>query len=50
MKRFTEQRTTEQKVHTLPSKGMEVAQRLQPIQEMECQMFTELESQEDELE
>jgi hypothetical protein len=50
MKRFTEQRTTQQQVHTLQSKVMEVSQQLQPIQEKACQLFTELESQGAELE
>jgi len=45
MKRFAEQRTTQQQVHTLQSKVMEVSQRLQPIQEKACQLFTEVESQ-----
>jgi hypothetical protein len=50
MKRFVEQRTAQQQVHTLQSKVMEVSQRLQPIQEKACQLFVELESQGDELE
>jgi hypothetical protein len=50
MKRFTEQCTTKQYVHTLQSKVMEVSQRLQPIQEKACQLFVELENQEYELE
>jgi uncharacterized coiled-coil DUF342 family protein len=50
MKRFAEQRTTQQQVHTLQSKVMEVSQRLQPIQEKACQLFTEVESQGTELE
>jgi hypothetical protein len=50
MKRFAEQRTTQQQVHTLQSKVMEVSQQLQPIQEKACQLFTELESQGAELE
>ena len=49
MKRFAEQRTTQQQVHTLQSKVMEVSQCLQPLQEKACQPFTELESQGDEL-
>ena len=49
MKRFVEQRTTQQQVHTLQSKVMDVSQRLQPLQEKECQLFIELESQGDEL-
>jgi hypothetical protein len=45
MKRFPEQCTAKQQVHTLQSKVMEVSQRLQPVQEKECQLFTEVESQ-----
>jgi hypothetical protein len=45
MKRFIEQRTAQQQVHTLQSKVMEVSQRLQPLQEKACQMPVELESQ-----
>jgi hypothetical protein len=50
MKRFAEQRTAQQQVHTLQSKVMEVSQRLQPIQEKACQLFTEVEIQGTELE
>jgi hypothetical protein len=50
MKRFPEQRTTQQQIHTLQSKVMEVSQRLQPVQEKACQLFTEVESQGVELE
>jgi hypothetical protein len=50
MKIFTEQCIAQQHVHTLQSKVMEVSQQLQPLQEKACQLFTELESQEDELE
>jgi hypothetical protein len=50
MKRFVEQHTAQQQVHTLQSKVMEVSQRLQPIQEKACQLFTEVESQGTELE
>jgi hypothetical protein len=50
MKRFTEQCTTQQQVHALQSKVMEVSQWLQPIQEKACQLFVELENQEVELE
>jgi hypothetical protein len=49
MKRFAEQCTTQQQVHTLQSKVMEVSQQLQRIQEKACQLFTELESYGDEL-
>jgi hypothetical protein len=50
MKRFAEQHTTQQQVHTLQSKVMEVSQRLQPLQEKACQLFIKIESQGDELE
>jgi hypothetical protein len=50
MKRFPEQRTTQQWIHMLQSKVMEVSQRLQPVQEKACQLFTEVESQGIELE
>jgi hypothetical protein len=50
MKRFAEQHTTQQRVHMLQSKVMDVSQRLQPLQEKACQLFVELESQGDELE
>jgi hypothetical protein len=45
MKRFPEQHITQQQVHTLQSKVMEFSQRLQPIQEKACQLFTEVEIQ-----
>jgi hypothetical protein len=45
MKRFREQYTAQQQVHTLQSKVMEVSQQLQPIQEKACQLFTEFEIQ-----
>jgi hypothetical protein len=48
MKRFAEQCTTQQQVHTLQSKVMEVSQQLQQIQEKACQLFIELEIQGDE--
>jgi chromosome segregation ATPase len=50
MKRFAKQRTAQQEVHTLQSKVMVVSQRLQPLQEKACQLFTELDNQEAELE
>jgi hypothetical protein len=50
MKRFPEQCMTQQQVHTLQSKVMEVSQRLQPVQEKACQLFTEVENQGVELE
>jgi hypothetical protein len=50
MKMFVEQHTTQQQVHTLQSKVMDVSQCLQPLQEKACQLFAELESQGAELE
>jgi hypothetical protein len=50
MKRFAEQCTAQQKVHTLQSKVMEVSQQLQPLQEKSCQLLAKLESQGSELE
>jgi hypothetical protein len=50
MKRFQEQRTAQQQIHMIQSKVMEVSQRLQPVQEKACQLFTEVESQGAELE
>ena len=45
MKRFAKQCTTQEQVHTLQSKLMEVSQWLQPLQEKACQLFSELEIQ-----
>jgi hypothetical protein len=50
MKRFVEKHIAQQRVHTLQSKVMDVSQRLQPLQEKEFQLFSELESQGVELE
>jgi hypothetical protein len=50
MKRFPEQRMAQQQIHTIQSKVMEVSQRLQPVQEKACQLFTEVENQGVELE
>jgi hypothetical protein len=50
MKRFPEKHTSHQQIHMLQSKVMEVSQRLQPVQEKACQLFTEVESQAIELE
>jgi chromosome segregation ATPase len=50
MKRFAEQHTTQQEVHMLQSKVMDISQRLQPLQEKACQLFTKHESQGAELE
>ena len=50
MKRFPEKHTTQQQIHTLQSKVMEVSQRLQRVQEKACQLFIEVEIQAVELE
>jgi chromosome segregation ATPase len=50
MKRSHEQRTTQQQIHMLQRKVMEVTQRLQPAQDKACLLFTEVESQGAELE
>jgi hypothetical protein len=50
MKRLHEQCTTQQQVHMIQSKVMEVTQRLQPVQDQACLLFTEVESQGAELE
>ena len=43
MKRSQEQRTTQQQLHTIQSKVMEVTQRLQPVQDEACQLFEKIE-------
>jgi hypothetical protein len=40
MKRSQEQCTAQQKVHTIQVKVMEMTQRIQPIQDEACQLFT----------
>jgi hypothetical protein len=50
MKRSQEQRTAQQQVHTIQGKVMEVTQRLQPIQDEACQLFSEIEGRGEELE
>jgi hypothetical protein len=50
MKRSHEQRMTQQQIHTIQRKVMEVTQRLQPVQDKACQLFTEVESRGAELE
>jgi hypothetical protein len=50
MKRSHEQCTTQQQIHMLQRKVMEVTQRLQPVQDKACLLFTEVESQGEELE
>jgi hypothetical protein len=50
MKRSQEKCTTQQKIHMLQRKVMEVTQRLQPVQYKACQLNTEVEIQGSELE
>jgi hypothetical protein len=42
MKRSQEQRTAQQQIHMIQRKVMEVTQRLQPVQDKACQLFTEI--------
>jgi hypothetical protein len=50
MKRSQEQHTTQQQIHMIQRKVMEVTQWLQPVQDKACQLFTEVESRGAELE
>jgi hypothetical protein len=50
MKQSQKQRTTQQQIHTIQSKVMEVTQRLQHVQDKAYQFFTEVEGREAELE
>jgi hypothetical protein len=50
MKRSQEKCTAQQQIHTIQRKVMEVTQRLQPVQDKACQLFTEVESRGAELE
>jgi hypothetical protein len=50
MKRSQEQRTTQQHIHTIQSRVMEVTQWLQPVQDKAYHLFTEVEGQGAELE
>jgi chromosome segregation ATPase len=50
MKRSQEKRTAQQQIHMIQRKVMEVTQRLQPVQDKACQLFTEVESRGAELE
>jgi hypothetical protein len=45
MKRSQEQRTAQQQIHTIQSRVMEVTQRLQPVQDKDYKLFTEVEGQ-----
>jgi hypothetical protein len=50
MKRSHEQHTAQQHVHMLQIKVMEVTQKLQPLEDQACLLFTEVESQGEKLE
>jgi FtsZ-binding cell division protein ZapB len=50
MKRSQEQCTSQQKIHTIQRKVMEVTQWIQPVQDKACQLFTEVESRGAEIE
>jgi hypothetical protein len=50
MKRFPEKCTAQQQIHTIHNKVMEISQRIQPLKEKACQLFTEVENQGVELE
>jgi hypothetical protein len=50
MKRSHEQRVMQQQIHMIQSKVMEVTQQLQPLKDMACQLFLEIESQGTDLE
>jgi hypothetical protein len=50
MKQSQEQRTAQQQIHTIQRRVMEVTQRLQPVQDKACQLFTKVESRGAELE
>jgi hypothetical protein len=50
MKHPQEKHTTQQHIHTIQRKVMEVTQRLQPVQDKAYQLFIEVEGQEAELE
>jgi hypothetical protein len=50
MKRSQEKQTSQQQIHTIQSRVMEVTEKLQPIQDKAYQLFTEVEGQGAELE
>jgi phage shock protein A len=50
MKRSQEQYTTQQQVHTIQRRVMEVTQRFQPIQDEAYQLFIEIEGRGEKLE
>jgi hypothetical protein len=43
MKRYQERRISQQQVHTIQRKVMEVTQKLQPVQDESFQLFEEIE-------
>jgi hypothetical protein len=49
MKRSHKQCITQQQIHMIQSKVMEVTQQLQPLQDKACQLFLEIENQGTEL-
>jgi hypothetical protein len=49
MKRYQEHQTTQQQIHNIHSKVMEITHKLQPIQDKAYQFFTEVEGQGEEL-
>jgi hypothetical protein len=50
MKRYQEQCIAQHQIHMIQIKVMEVTQRLQPMQDKACMLFTEVESQGEKLE
>jgi hypothetical protein len=50
MKGSQEKRTTQQEIHVIQSRVMEVTQRFQPVQDKAYQLFTEVEGRGEELE
>jgi hypothetical protein len=50
MKHSQEKHTTQQKIHTIESRVMEITQKLQPMQDKAYQLFKEVEGQGVELE
>jgi hypothetical protein len=50
MKRSHEKATAQQQIHTIQIKVMEITQRIQPVQDKACLLFTKVESQGVELE
>jgi type II secretory pathway predicted ATPase ExeA len=50
MKRSQEQHTAQHQIHRIQRKVMEFTQRIQPMQDKACRLFTEVESHGEELE